>query len=161
MADKKARFTFIDLLIILVIIAGIAAAGWKLIPRGENTNVKAVYTVMLAGKDDEFIDSMHIGDTVSISNKEKDTGKITKLETKPAESIQFNSIKGEYALDSIANKKDIFVTIESSATETDSIIKAGSTPVKVGLEMPVRGKGYASNGYVVALDTVEQGGNSK
>lgn len=151
---KKARFTFIDLLIILVIVAAAVLAVWKVVPqRIGKDNTTAVFTVMLTEKDTAFLDAIHIDDAVSISNKEKDGGIITKIEAKDAESLQFNSIKGEYILDQAKNKKDIFVTIEADASESGSMIQVGSTPVKVGLPMPVRGKGYASMGYVVNVST--------
>lgn len=159
MAQKRARFTFIDLLIILVIIAAAVLAVWKLAPNKDASGTKASFTVMLTAKDEAFLSAMHIGDTVSISNKEKDTGVITKIESRPAESLQFDSIGGKYVLDEIKNKNDILVTIEADATETDTMITVGSTPVKVGLEMPVRGKGYASMGYIVTA--AAEGGEQK
>ena len=74
MAQKRARFTFIDLLIILVIIAAAAFAVWRFAPDRSASGTKASFTVMLTAKDDAFLSAMHIGDKVSISNKEKDTG---------------------------------------------------------------------------------------
>ena len=159
MAQKRARFTFIDLLIILVIIAAAAFAVWRFAPDRSASGTKASFTVMLTAKDDAFLSAMHIGDKVYISNKEKDTGVIAKIEAKPAESLQFDSMDGKYVLSEIKNKNDILVTIEADASETDTMITVGSTPVKVGLEMPVRGKGYASMGYIVTA--VAEGGKQK
>lgn len=159
MAQKRARFTWIDLLIILVIAAAAAVIVWKFAPQnmsGDKTN--ASFTVMLTSKDHALLDAMHIGDVVSISNKEKDTGVVTKIEAKQAETLQFNSIKGEYILDRSESKKDIYVTIQADASETDRFIQVGSTPVKVGLSMPVRGKGYAASGYIIDVTT---GGEQK
>ena len=156
MADKKARFTLIDLLIILVVIAGIAVMAVKVLPsKVGNKKESVTYTVLLTQKEDGFIDAMHIGDVVSISNKEKDTGKVVALDKKPSEMMTFDSIKGVYNNEKLEEKQDVYVTIESDATVTDSLITAGSTPIKVGLEMPVRGKGYASMGYVIKVDTNE------
>lgn len=160
MADRKARFTIIDLLIVIVLIGGLAFVGIKFMPKETKETTKAVYTVMLNGKDKEFSNAITVGDTVSISNKEKDTGVVTDVKSMPAESIQLDSINGTYSKGEIQNKQDVYVTIESKVTATDSLIKAGNTPIKVGLSMPVRGKGYASMGFVVELETVE-GGLSK
>ena len=162
MAQKKVKFTFIDALIILVVIAAAAVIVFKFMPAkmsgGEKT--KAIFTVMLTGKDEAFADAVHIGDVVSISNKEKDTGVVTAVEAKEAESLEYNSNEGKYVIQNISGKRDVYVTIEAAASEDDKLIQAGTPPVKVGLQMPVRGKGYASMGYIVKVDT-EKGGAGK
>lgn len=156
MSNKKARFTLIDLLIILVILAGCAFAGVKMLPNIGNKQKSVVkYTVLLSQKEDGFVDAIHTGDVVSISNKEKDTGTVVGFEKKTAEVMLYDSIKGEYNIKYLDNKQDVYVTIESDASVTDSLILAGSTPIKVGLEMPVRGKGYASMGYVIDVSVKE------
>ena len=151
---KKAKFTFLDALIIIVVIAAAAVVAMKLMPEQAATGEKtaAEFVVMLTGKEPEFINAIHEGDIVSISNKEKDTGVVVGVSQKPAESMQYNSIKGEYVMQTLEDKKDVFVTIKVDASVDDKLIKAGTTPIKVGLQMPVRGKGYASMGYVVKLD---------
>lgn len=159
MAQKKVRFTFIDALIIIVAIAAAAVIVFKFMPAkmsgGEKT--KAVFTVMLTGKDESFAGAIHIGDVVSISNKEKDTGVVTAVEAKQAESLEYNSNEGKYVVQKAKGKRDVYVTIEADASEDEKLIQVGTTPVKVGLEMPVRGKGYASMGFIVKADT-EKGG---
>ena len=160
MAQKKVKFTLIDALIIIAVIAVIAVVGSIFLPAkmsagGEST--KAVFTVLLTAKEEDFANAIHIGDIVSISNKEKDTAVVTGVEVKPAESLEYNSEEGEYIVQTIANKSDVYVTVEADATADDKLIPVGTTPVKVGLEMPVRGKGYASMGYIIEADTVDGG----
>lgn len=162
MAQKKVKFTLIDALIILVAVAVAAVIVFKFMPAkmagGEKS--KAVFTVMLTGKDEAFANAVHIGDVVSISNKEKDTGVVTAVEAKQAESLEYNSNEGKYVVQKATGKRDVYVTIEADASEDDKLIQVGTTPVKVGLSMPVRGKGYASMGYIVTADTVK-GGSEK
>lgn len=163
MAQKKVKFTLIDALIIVAVIAAAAVvfavfAPAKMSAGGNQT--KAVFTVMLTGKDKDFADAISVGDVVSISNKEKDTGVVTAVEAKPAESLEYNANDGKYTVQTIDNKRDVYVTIEADATADDKLIQVGTTPVKVGLDMPVRGKGYASMGYIIKADTAE-GGNAQ
>ena len=156
MAQKKVRFTVIDALIIIFVIAAGAFAVFKFMPArmsSQGGKTKAVFTVMISQKEKDFADAISIGDTVSISNKEKDTGTVVAVESQPAESLQFNSIDGDYKMQTSPDKYDVFVTIEGEASEDEKLVSVGTTPVKVGLEMPVRGKGYASMGFVVGLDT--------
>ena len=74
------------------------------------------------------------------------------VESKPAETMVYNSIDGTYSNEVIEGKYDVYVTIEADTDVSDLAIKAGSTAVKVGAEIPVRGKGYASTGYVIGID---------
>ena len=162
MAQKKVRFTFIDALIILFVIAAAAFVVLKFMPAkmasGEKS--KATFTVILSRKDENFANAINIGDVVSISNKEKDTGVVKAVRAINAESLEYNSNEGVYAIQTLEDKKDVYVTIEADATEDEKLISIGTTPVKVGIAMPVRGKGYASMGFVVELDT-EKGGASE
>ena len=57
-----------------------------------------------------------------------------------------------YSNEVIEGKYDVYVTIEADTDVSDLAIKAGGTAVKVGAEIPVRGKGYASTGYVIGID---------
>jgi hypothetical protein len=159
MAQKKVKFTLVDALIIVVVIAAAAVVALKFMPSkmtgGEKST--AVFTVMLTGKDENFASAIHIGDVVSISNKEKDTGVVTAVEAKVAESLEYNSNEGKYAIQTIESKRDVYVTIEADSTEDEKLIEIGTTPIKVGLAIPVRGKGYASTGYIVEVDTVNGG----
>lgn len=163
MAQKKVKFTIIDALIIVAVIAAAAVvfkifAPAKMSAGGNQT--KAVFTVLLTGKDKDFADAISIGDVVSISNKEKDTGVVTAVEAKLAESLEYNANDGKYTIQTINDKKDVYVTIEAEATADEKLIQAGTTPIKVGLEIPVRGKGYASMGYIIKADT-DEGGNAQ
>lgn len=158
MAQKKVRFTLIDALIIVAVLA-MAAVVFKVFApakmSGGGTQTKAVFTVMLTYKDKDFADAISVGDVVSISNKEKDTGVVTAVEANPAESLEYNANEGKYTVQTINDKTDVYVTIEADATADEKLIQVGTTPVKVGLDMPVRGKGYASMGYIVKADTKE------
>ena len=45
----------------------------------------------------------------------------------------------------------IYVTIEGNGTETEKDITVEGTTVKVGMELNVKGKGYAFKGIVVEV----------
>ena len=132
MSEKKAKFTAIDAIIILVILAVIVVGAIKILPSFTNGSEK--------------------GDDVTISLTEKDGGVVKNVESKPAETMVYNSIDGTYSNEVIEGKYDVYVTIEADTDVSDLAIKAGGTAVKVGAEIPVRGKGYASTGYVIGID---------
>ena len=151
MSEKKAKFTAIDAIIILVILAVIVVGAIKILPSftSGSEKEKVDFTVMVQNKDEDFANAITIGDDVTISLTEKDGGVVKNVESKPAVTMVYNST---YSNEVIEGKYDVYVTIEADTDVSDLAIKAGGTAVKVGAEIPVRGKGYASTGYVIGID---------
>lgn len=154
MENKKAKFTVIDAVIILIVLAIMAVGVKMLLPKFMNTGdkEKISFTVMVQKEDENFAEAIKPGDKVTVSLTEKDGGVVKDVKAEPAKTTAFNSIDGNYAEQVIDGKEDVFVTIESEVTANDLAIKTGGTPIKVGAEVPVRGKGYASMGYVIAIN---------
>ena len=148
MSEKKAKFTAIDAIIILVILAVIVVGAIKILPSftSGSEKEKVDFTVMVQNKDEDFANAITIGDDVTISLTEKDGGVVKNVESKPAVTMVYNSIDGTYSNEVIEGK------YEADTDVSDLAIKAGGTAVKVGAEIPVRGKGYASTGYVIGID---------
>lgn len=154
MAEKKIKFTVIDALIILVVIAAIAIAAVKFAPSLfiKTEKSTAEFTVLIAEKEIGLADAMSVGDRVTLSLTEKDGGVIKNIESKPAEKVTFNSIDGSYKIAQIEDKRDIYVTVEADVDVSDLAVKTGGTEIRVGEEIPVRGKGYATQGYIIAVN---------
>ena len=154
MDKKKAKFTVIDALIIIVVLAVLVVGGIKVLPMFTNTakTQKVECTVLLASVERALADAMKVGDDVTMSLTEKDGGVIKNIEVTPATKTVFDSISGEYVTQQIENKYDISVTVEVDAVVSDTAVKVGSTVMKVGAETTVRGKGYASMGYMTVID---------
>lgn len=154
MEKKKIRFTVIDAVIILVVLAVVVVAGMKILPmitRPSDTRTISC-TVLLADKEKELAEAMTIGDNVTMSLTEKEGGTITGVDVTPAKKAVFDSISGTYVTQEIPNKCDIYVTVDVDAKLTDTAVKSGSVAFKVGAETPVRGKGYAALGYMIAIN---------
>ena len=156
MKQQKVRFTIIDLLIILVVIAAAVFGAVKIFPGlfaggGERSTVE--FTVMVTGKEAGFSQMIHTGDEVSLSYEEKDSGVVTGVRTEPATTMTYDSIDGQYNITNIEGQEDIYITVQADAVESDLVIKTGETAIKVGKEMPVRGKGYVTSGFVVSVNT--------
>lgn len=151
---KKARFTVIDVLILLVVLAVVIVGAVKVVPMLKNSgkSQKVTFTVMVQNKDEDFGNAITVGDNVTISLTEKDGGVVKDVRTEPAVKQAFNSIDGTYSNEIAPGKYDVYVTIEADTDVNDLGIKAGGTAVKVGAEIPVRGKGYASTGYVIGIN---------
>lgn len=148
----KKKWTFVDtLIVLLVIVAGVGL--FKVFgtqkASGETKTIEAV--VLLAKEDTEVAEAISEGDEITISLTEKDTGILKSVRCEEAEDMVYNSIDGEYAIELIEGKVDIYATIELEVTENDFAFTSGSTIVKVGEKMPFRGKGYALEGFVIEI----------
>lgn len=154
MSEKKVRITAIDVIIILVLLAVLAIGAIKIVPSmlGGEEKQKVDFTVMIQNKDGDFANAVTVGDDVTVSLTEKDGGVVKSVEAKPAETMVYNSIDGSYTNEVVDGKFDVYVTIEAEADVSDLAIKTGGTAIKVGVEIPVRGKGYASTGYVIEIN---------
>ncbi len=154
MEKQKSKFTVIDAVIILVVLAVLAIGGKLLLPRiikpADTQTVSC--EVLLADKEKALAQSMNVGDKVTMSYTEKDGGVITGIEVTPAKKTVFDSISGTYVTQDVDDKCDIYVTLDVEAEVTDTSIESGSVVLKVGSDTPIRGKGYASSGYMIAIE---------
>ncbi len=154
MSEKKIKFTVIDAVIILVILAALAIGVKKVMPMFMNAggDEKIDFTVLIQKEDIGFADAITVGDNVTVSLTEKDGGTVKDVKAEPAVTLAYNSIDGAYSNEIIEGKYDVYITIEAEASVSDLALKTGGTAVKVGAEIPVRGKGYASMGYVIDIN---------
>ncbi len=154
MEKQKTKFTVIDAVIILVVLLALIIGGKLLLPRFMTPSDTQTVScrVLLADKEKALADSMKVGDRVTMSLTEKDGGVITGIDVTPAKKAVFDSISGMYVTQEIPNKCDIYVTLDVDAQVSDVAVKDGSVILQVGAETPIRGKGYASMGYTIAVD---------
>ena len=154
MSEKKAKFTVIDVIIILIVIAAIAVGAYKILPSitGGSKQEKTEFTILVKEQDQGFADAISVGDNVTISLTEKDGGVVKEVKAEPAVTMAYNSIEGVYSNEVIEGKCDVYITVEADTDVSDLAIKTGGTAIKVGAEVPVRGKGYASMGYVIKIN---------
>ena len=73
------------------------------------------------------------------------------VKTEPFTETMFNRTTGKYEKVPVDGYSNIYVTIEGSGTETEKDITVEGTTVKVGMELNVKGKGYAFKGIVVEV----------
>ena len=155
--ETKKRFTMIDFLIVTVVIAVIAAGVFFFMPgramSGEKA--KASFTVLVSNKENGFSKAIHEGDRVVISLTEKDAAVITEVYAEPAEIMTFDGNNGKYFNKTLEEKEDIYITMEGNASVDETSVKIGSTQIRVGMEMHIKGKGYTAVGYVVDMEDTE------
>ena len=152
--NNKKRWTIIDtLIVVLVIVAGVAVFkvfGGNTKMSGDTKTIDAV--VLLAQEDSEVGEAITVGDEITISLAEKDSGTLKDVRVEPSEMMTYNSIDGKYVIEPVENKVDIYATVELKVTENDFALTCGDSVIKVGEKLPFRGKGYALTGYVIDIN---------
>ena len=94
--NNKKRWTIIDtLIVVLVIVAGVAVFkvfGGNTKMSGDTKTIDAV--VLLAQEDSEVGEAITVGDEITISLAEKDSGTLKDVRVEPSEMMTYNSIDG-------------------------------------------------------------------
>lgn len=153
------KFNFLDVLIVLAIVV-VAIVGVGMLrgasgaDQAEQTS-KIIYTVEETEATIEQVEAVTVGDRVSIGVNGVDSSIVTDITSKPAEKVTFDSLTGKYVKVEIPEKYTLQVTCEADATVSDMAISAGSTPIRVGAEFSLKGRGYAVIGYVVKSELTE------
>ncbi len=150
---KKSKWTIIDTVIVVAAAAVLAAAGVIFGPSlmEPSTNETITFTVMIQDREKGIAAAMSEGDNVTLSLTEKDGGVIKSVRTEPTVVMVYDSIDGVYRNEVNDEREDIYIEIEADCKVTDKSITTGDTDIKVGADIPVRGKGYATNGYIIDI----------
>ena len=152
------KWTLIDTLIVLVVAAAAVVGAKMLAPSvidGGN-NQKVEFTVLLTDKEKGFHEAFGEGDKVTLSLTEKDGGVIKSVTAAETNQMVYNSMTGEYSNIINPDKEDISIVIEADCLVNDAVIKTGDTAIKVGVDIPVRGKGYATSGYIIDVNDAKE-----
>ncbi len=157
--ENKPKFNLMDALIIVLILA-VATVGVLFIKSktgsGNRDTVTVRYSVEFKEKDAElgemFIKALENKESATATEKDKIPAKIVDVEVVPSTTMVADSRTGKLIASEIPGKYNIIVTLESEATETDADISLGATPIAVGEELAVHGRGISGFGYVVAIN---------
>ena len=149
----KKKWTVIDTVIVIAAAAACVFA-YNMFSTssggGEKKTIDAL--VLIANSDPSLPEAMSVGDTVTISLTEKDSGVLKDLKTETAQTMVYNSMEGEYKNSPIEDRVDIYATVSMEVNESDFAFTAGSTDIRVGKRLPFHGKGYATEGYVINIE---------
>ena len=162
---KKIKFNFIDVCIVLVVVAAIALVLNMYNSKTDNTAVGdggvLEYRVLVTKVDQAYVDAVTKGDLVIFGSSSSDSANVTEIEVQPAVNHTKNLVDGGYENSIIEDRFDVYVTLQGSALKTEDSIKIGTTEIRTG-EMfegkgksPQTGKAYLVKGYVIGLNMSE------
>jgi hypothetical protein len=145
--DKKGRLfgliNVIDLLVIILVVAVVAR--FALNPQKSSlTNEEKKIQVVLLVKDvrDATANVIKEGDVVRETKTNNLLGKVTKVEVKPAETL-VTTADGRVLNVPNPVLKDVYVTVEGSATVGENAIVLGGTEVRIGTALQMKTNLYA------------------
>ena len=147
------KWTIVDTLIVAVVVAA-AAVLWVMFGGSSvKTEAQSVeFTVMISDREKGLADTMSAGDKVTLSLTEKDGGVIKEVKTEPSKIMVYDGIEGVYRNEINEEREDIYVTVTADCKVSERAIRTGDTLIKVGKDIPVRGKGYATSGYIIEIN---------
>ena len=158
MKSKKlfGVFNIVDILLILVVIA-VAAVGAKMFLGGGSSNDTAAetktYSYVVMGQEvlDETADFPVVGGNAYNSSTSAYLGVVKEVATEEFTETVYDKDTSKFHKVPVEGYSNIYVTIEGPGTETEKDITVNGTTVKTGMELNVKGKGYAFKGIVVEV----------
>jgi len=150
----KKKFTVIDVIIVLVLLAVIAFGFIKIKDNIQNggTTQKINFTVLAKNVNKGVGNNVNIGDEVSISLKEKAYATVVGVSETEHKEAEFSPSKKKYVTQEVEGKSDIYIELECDANVSDTEILDDNVPIRVGNEAYIHGKGYAFEGFIVIIN---------
>ncbi|MBQ8396872.1 MAG: DUF4330 family protein [Clostridia bacterium] len=156
--EKRAwRFTALDLIILVVLLAVIAAAVWFFGPfrdgsSGDSTLVNIEYTVEVKGMEEEYLGNIRVGDTVIDSVTKKEIGTITAVETMPLVEYVLNTEDGIMMEKEYPGQSTLLVTISSPATFDERGYSIEGYRVAIGVLHYMQLPNFVGSGYCIGIE---------
>lgn len=161
MNKKKFKFNFVDILIILIIIAAGVVLSSVFIGNNsaatqpQTSNVKVQYVIELPDVDDRFENTVKEGQAVRDAIERKSLGKVVGVQTNPYEVITFDYTEGIEKVAVVDGKVVITVTIEADATETDRAFIIDGCEMRVGQKYSIEFPEMYGIGYCIKINKVQ------
>jgi len=155
--ERKLRFNFIDLLLLIVILLAAGILMYVFVWSGRSSKTADVqyseieYVIEIQKIDDEFAGSIKAGQTVEDAVERKQIGTVKWVEAKPSQEINFNYTTGKEEYSEVEGKINLYVTITASAAETDMKFTVNNYDIQVGKMISVLLPDFQGYGYCIEL----------
>ena len=139
MKERKLRFNFIDVLIILLIAAAVFALLYIFVLSDRSNEIttetqytKIRYVIQAFEVDERFEGLVKPGDTVEEAVVRKNIGQVVGVQTEPYQKVTFDYEEGKETVADVEGQILVNVTIEADAAETDSAFSVNGCEIRVG-----------------------------
>ena len=158
---KKFKIGILDVVIILFLILAVlfAVNYFKTSSETANTISDIIYKVELKSIPAENAHLYKVGDELTDSIKGGYLGKVINVDVSDNYEVREDTINDRFIKSSFSNKKDIILTIKGTPTVFDDRdIKFATVRVKIGEIVYIKTQNYASSGYIIDMEVVDNGG---
>ena len=153
MEKKKYKVNIFDIVVIVIVLA-VAVLGYRYLNRESVAETHKIrYTFELTDNLEGFSENINIGDNITDNVKNYYMGKVVDVKTEPCVKLINDTENGIVREAVVPGRETAIVTVEADVTESNSDLKVnGYYTVKVGLEVAVKGNGYAGRGYILDIE---------
>lgn len=158
--NKKVRFGFADVLIILLVIALVGGGVWYFFSGtllGSGEDVTVTYEVRLTGIRNELTSHINIGDKVFDPVYGKYIGVIDKYEHPQHTEQVLDKETGELKEVVKAGYYDLYITVRADVKLRDNAYYAQDSEIRVGESVYLRTADFCGEGYCTALAQIKGG----
>jgi len=159
---QKTRFNFIDVLIILIILAVVGAAVYLIVTgnmearRSESTNIE--FTVRISSVDEQYLSLIKENETVKDSSTDKAIGTIKRIRAEKTRYYGNTAVPAENGYTVTAaeydDKYDVYITISAYAKADDrGIYRIGNSRILVGAPIYFKVPSFTSVSYITDFST--------
>jgi len=155
--EEKVKFNFVDVIIICVILALLAAGVYKLLIVNralalQNSHVE--FKVLVEKVRLPSVESIKEGQPVRDVQTNIPLGNVISKEVSPYKEA-VPTLDGRVVLAEVPEKYNVIITIESPAIVTDNSIMIGNKEIKIGAQISVKSNVFSLTGIVYGA-TVKQ-----
>ncbi|HBH12735.1 MAG: Uncharacterized protein XD91_0350 [Clostridiales bacterium 38_11] len=150
------KISIVDVIIILVIIAIGYYAITFLTTKDVNKISKQTiqYTFETEDVNENFAKQLQLEGNLYNSSKNYFVGKLIDYKVLPYEIIVPDLQNGVFIKQVVEDRFVVRMTIEANTDQDDYNIRINQENIKVGAMFPIKGKGFASYGYIVEIKEV-------
>ncbi|NLK64411.1 MAG: DUF4330 domain-containing protein [Tissierellia bacterium] len=148
------KIGIIDILIVLIVFGAVL---YLVKPFKDNTKfskntVRITYTFETIEVGEEFIDQLKKGKDVFNSSKNYYIGKIKNFKVNPYREEFEDTENGIIRLAEVPGQYSVLIDIEADALIENDVIMVDREEIRVGSYLPIKGKSFASYGYIVDIE---------
>lgn len=157
MNKRKLRFNFVDVIIILVIIAAVFVLAKVFLgtdnsaAQDETDKTKIQYVIELQEVDERFEDAIKKGQLVQDAIERKNIGTVVGVQCIPYEVITFDYTTGKEKVAVVDGQLSVSITIEADAVETDRAFTVDGCEIRVGKQYSVAFPEMYGVGYCIKI----------
>ena len=162
MIDKKLRLfgkvSLVDIGFIALLAAFLWMASWLSAPQAVSAQPGGVpirLTAEISRRELDFLEHVHIGDTVFDVQRGFPIGTIVDVYTAPYRDEVPDLENGVIRRTIVKGMHYVYIVMEASATVTDSATAVGQFEVMVGRQVFIRTRGFAGAAIFVSLEHLE------